>query len=360
MNKKGFILFMTMGFLALGTAVVTQIFYLGNLYNSYISVTLDRERARQLALSGAEIAISQLMLQDRTLVPVEEKKEGEQQKKNDDALKKKHKTDMLKVLLSVQQRWQTFPLTYENDGIDAELKICITAEQGKFDINKWYNFEKGSFAALPGMQTEQFVKMLTERLAPFVKDKNLFEPFKEFLHKQKRPFITPTEFLKDKAFWIFKDRLFYMPLDTAAQQSNQNTGAPALKSSLYLTDLLSVWGDKTIDPWTLSPSVKTVLGLDPHARFTSEQVADVIKKVDLSKINWQNDWDTYLKPLYQKEYKALPKELLPFLSSKFEPRVFSVLCYAKVGRVGQKLLAILEKSTVKKGEVITVKKLYWL
>ena len=66
-----------------------------------------------------------------------------------------------------------------------------------------------------------------------------------------------------------------------------------------------------------------------------------------------------LETIYGGKNSALPIEFLNTLDPKFEPRLFSVLCYAKVGRVGQKLLALVEKAPMKDGETIKMIKLYW-
>ncbi len=359
MNKQGYILFMTMAMLALGTAVVTQIFYLGNLYNSYIALTLERDRARQLALSGTEIAMAQLMTQDNTLVPAEDKAKEDKDKKPDPEKERaKHKKNMLKILLSVQQQWQKFVLTYEHDGIDAELNICIVCEDGKLNLNALYDFKNGKFTPAMGeKKPEALLTMLTEKAAPLLQQKNIMKPLSDFLHKQKRPLLTVTELLKkDEIGTLFKDRIFYEPAQVTTEEDQEKQPKP----TLYLEDIFTVEGQSTMNPWLLSASIKTLLGFDSSKKFSAEQIADIVKKVELEEMQWETDWDTYLKPVYGKEYKALPKEVVPFLSSKFEPQQFSVVCYAKVGRVGQKLLAILEKSAVKQGEVIKVKKLYWL
>lgn len=358
MNKQGYILFMTMAMLALGTAVVTQIFYMGNLYNVYIAVTLERDRARQLALSGTEIAIAQLMSQDTILVPPEDKnKEDKEKKSNPEKEKEKHKKNMLKVLLTVQQQWQKFVLTHEHDGIDAELNICIVCEDGKINLNALYDFKNGKFTPAMGeKKPEALLALLTEKAAPLLQQKNIMKPLSEFLHKQRRPLLTITELLKKEELKLFKDQIFYEPLSEKTTEDPEKQPKPML----YLEDIFTVEGSSFINPWLLSASMKMLLGLDYSKKFSSDQIADIVKKVELEDVNWQTEWDTYLKPVYGKEYKTLPKEIVPFLSSKFEPQQFSVVCYAKVGRVGQKLLAILEKSAVKQGEVIKVKKLYWL
>lgn len=358
MKKQGYILFLTMMMLAAGTAIITQVFYVGNLYNSYISLTLDRERAQQLALSGASIAMSQLVLQDKKLIPEKEKKsEPEDSKKDPNKDREQQQKDFFKLILTVQNKWQNFTLTHEADGIDADLKICISCESGKIDINRMYEFKIGKFVGdFPNMKPEPMLKLIGERLAPLLQEKNITEPLFEFLKSQKRPLLTVTEFLKSKQLSVFKNHVFYVPSDV----NNVKSDSLDVKPQVYLADLFTVNGTGKIDPWTMSSSLRAVLGLNPDVAMSTDVVSDIIKKISLSKINWETDWDKYLKPIYGKEYKALPKEILPFLSSKFEPRMFSVLCYAKVGRVTQKLLAVLEKVAVKDGERVRIIKIYWI
>ena len=257
----------------------------------------------------------------------------------------------------VQNKWQNFTLTHEADGIDADLKLCISCESGKIDINRLYNFKIDKFiGAFPGMKPEPLFKLLGQRLLSFTNNKDISEALFEFLKSQKRPLLTVTEFLKSKKLDVFKNHVFYSPLEKRGGGEEHSDQRP----QVYLTDLFTVNGTGRIDPWTISPSLRAVLGLNANVNISTDAVADIIKNVSPSKVNWETDWDKYLKPIYGKEYKALPKELLPFLSSKFEPRMFSVLCYAKVGRVAQKLLAVLEKGAVKDGETVRMIKIYWI
>ena len=88
-------------------------------------------------------------------------------------------------------------------------------------------------------------------------------------------------------------------------------------------------------------------------------VAQWLKQFKL-KSQWQTDWNKLLKPLYGKEFNSIPKSLQPFLSGTFEARVFSILSYATVGRVTQRLLAIVERPATGDSSDMTIKKVYWL
>lgn len=349
--------------LAMGTALVTQIFYMGNLYNSYVSIMLDRERARQLALGGVSVAMSQLMLLDKKLSPLEkeEKKEGEkeQEKNPTDEDRVKNQKKLLEIMLQVQNRWQTFILKHETDGIDAELKICISCENGKIDCNKFYNYDIRKFVSPRGHDTEKLYKILGEKLMPFLKDKNIAEGIISFISTQKRPLLTVTEFLKDKKLaQIFDNHIFYIP--PVVQTKKPEDDSSKQLQLVYLKDLFTVHGESTISMWSISPSLQKAFGLYSDRKMTPDQAKEILKQVNLAEIKSPEDLSRALQTIYGGKNSALPLEFLNTLDPKFEPRLFSVLCYAKVGRVGQKLLALLEKSPMKDGETIKMIKVYWI
>jgi hypothetical protein len=352
MVKRGFILFFTMIMLAMGTALITQIFYTGNLYNSYVAITLDKERARQLALGGVSVAMSQLMLMDKKLSPPENKeKDTGKAKRSDNKNRSENQKKLLEVVLQVQNRWQNFILKHEVDGIDAELKICISCENGKLDCNKLYNYEIGKFISPHGVSTDPLFKVVGEKLAPLLKGKNITDSIKSFISTQKRPLLTETEFLKDKKLAkIFENAIFYMPSkDKNKESTNQ----------VYLADIFTVQGEASLSMWSISPSLQKAFGLYSDKKMTPERAKEIVKKVP-DQIKNNEQFNRALEIIYGGKNNALPKEFIPFINQKFEPRLFSVLCYAKVGRVGQKLLAILEKDPMKDGETIKMIKIYWI
>ena len=361
MIKKGYILFFTMVMLAMGTALITQIFYVGNLYNSYVSITLDREKARQIALGGVPMAMSQLMLLDKKFFPEDKEKKGDKKKQGKQDKRKKNQKKFLEVMLQVQNRWQTFILKHETDGIDAELKICISCENGKLDCNKFYNYDIHQFISPQGKDTKKIYKLLGEKLAPFLRGKNIYEGVTSFIDSQKRPMLTTTEFLKDKKLaQVFTDNIFYIPSEKNETEKNDSSDTKKVPQRVYLTDLFTVHGESTISMWALSPSLQKVFGLYSNKKMTPERAKEIVKKVDVSQIKGPDDLSRALEMIYGGKNNALPIEFLNTLNPKFEPRLFSVLCYAKVGRVGQKLLALLEKAPMKDGEIIKMIKMYWI
>lgn len=349
--------------LAMGTALVTQIFYIGNLYNSYVSLTLDRERARQLALGGVSVAMSQLMLLDKKLSPPpkEEKKENEKEKKTSDTLRSENQKKLLELMLQVQNRWQTFILKHETDGIDAELKICISCENGKIDCNKLYNYEIHKFLSHRNQNTEDLYKLLGKKLTPFLRGKNIADQIISFIGTQKRPMLTVTEFLKDKKIApLFDNRIFYIPPEQIQLDKKDDSDVNVASSQVYLTDLFTVNGEGFISMWSISPSLQKAFGLYADKKMSLERAKEIIKQVDPSQIKNIDELSRALEIIYGGKNNALPKEFISYLNSKFEPRLFSVLCYAKVGRVGQKLLALVEKAPMKDGETIKMIKVYWI
>ena len=370
MMRRGYILFLTISMLAVITIIVTQIFYVGGAYNLYVPLTYERERAKQLALSGISIATAQLLLQDKQLYGSKtvskddtDKREKKSEKKSDDEKTSKNNPeqnskDLLKTLLLVQNKWQEFNLSTAKDGLDGKIKICITCEDGKINCNKLYNSAKKSFYRInSSLSTEPMIKMVADRMKDFFNGVDVETVLMSVLKKQKQPYVSPMDMLTYKSFSFFSDYIFYLPEDSKKQEKSDDI----VNSKLYLADLFTTYYyNFYIDPWLFSNSLQLLFGLHKNSQLKKEDIEMMLEKISVSNSAWEQVWDATLKEVYGKEFKALPKEILPFLSTKFEPRVFSVVCYGKVGRIEQKLLAILERSTEDKGDVVTIKKIYWL
>lgn len=366
-EQPGYILLLTIMILSISTIVVTQIFFQARLYNSFIPLMIEKEKARQLAFSGVSIAIAQLSLHDthfEKTTSLAKDLEEKKNQKNAAAEAAEHAKSLLKIILSVQQRWQTFVLKHEVDGIDAQLSICITCEDGKLNINHLYDFEKHELKKIALASPEELFKYLGDASKPLTGNKNMFEPLQEFLKKQKDPLVDVTQLLQGKALEDFKEYLFYVPFKGPG--FNEHEGKEEEKKpKVFLADLFTISTDShRINPWVLSSSLQLLLKMKTSTTVNEKdfekEIEELIEKVPLDKISWQKDWNTYLKPLYKVDFESLPKELIPFLSTKFEPRQFSVLCYGKVGRITQKLLVILERSATGEGESFSMKKIYWL
>lgn len=369
-KNPGFILVLTLLILSLATIIVTKLFVQARTYTAFSMITTKREQARHLAQSGVALALAQLTLHDTKLKPKDEKQDKE--KPNEKQAVEKQARQLLKTLLLVQNKWQTFVLTHDQDGIDAIIHICITCEDGKINLNKIWNFKTHAFSntLLKTQDPKKLFGMLGETAAPFTNNKNMFEGVVDVLKKQPQPLFDITQLLTSTKLWDFKDHVFFEPPFEQPKEASKSSSEfmpmvqDKVKDAIALTDLFTVWTDEsTMYPLLLSTSMRLIFKLPAHAPNTKEfaqEVDTLVEKIPLDGVNWMQDWNTYAKPVLQKEFAVLPKEILPFLGSKFEPRIFSVLCYAEVGTVKQKLLAILERSRVEKGEEFKVKKLYWI
>jgi hypothetical protein len=349
-TRPGFMMIMTFMMLTIGVVVATQLFFKGSVYTVYMSSVKKREQAKRLARSGIQIALNQLALQDTKII-----EEEEDEKKSKDPIVRQKK--LLKTLLTVQNKWQTFSLQEPQDGIEGIIKICITCEDGKIPLNALIDYKKQEFIKTtkePVLDGKEVMQKICEKIKEIMVDTDLFEGFLEFIKESKTTPADITSLFTQKQFDEFREVIFFEPSEQEKLEGVEQ------KKKLYLADIFSLWSEKPeINPWLLSPSVQQLAQITDQ-ELKSEDIKDLLEKLDLKAFSLKKDWDTYLKPLYGREYKTIAKELTSLLSSKFEPRVFSVLCYGKVGRVTQKLVAIIARKFEPAGEVLEVKKIYWL
>lgn len=349
-TRPGFMLIMTFMMLTIGIVVVTQLYFQGSTYAAFISSVKAREQAKRLARSGIQIALNQLSLNDTQLIEAEE----DEKKEKDPAVRQKN---LLKTLLLTQNKWQTFALNELQDGIEGTVKICITCEDGKIPLNALIDYKKQEFIKTknpPVVDGKEVMQKICERLKDYTKGADLFEAFIEFIKENKTTPADITAFFTEKKFDDFREIVFFEPSDQEEIEGIKS------EEKLYFSDIFTLWSEEpTLNPWLLSPSVQLLTRLKSES-LKEEEIKDLLEKLDFKKFSLEKDWDTYLRPLYGRDYKTLAKELVPLLSSKFEPRVFSVLCYGKVGQVTQKLVALIARKFESVGEVFEVKKIYWL
>lgn len=354
MNKQqrsGFILVLTLMILSLAVVIITYLFNRGTTNIVYMHAMIEREKAKMLALSGIQIAIAQLAQE----IKIEQKKSagtqggnGAQPQSDDQLLTKK----LLERIVPTINRWQKFNLKESTDGIDGTIDICITCEQGKLDINQLFDFKKHEFRGA--------AKPLLQQLFKQIKKQDSFAEFEKFLKDRQYRLDDATELLAIKGFEEYRSHIFYVPpTDTEKDEKMR---------PLYLTDIFTVWsGKQTLDPWVFSDSLCALLGLKRVA-YNDDAERKKIVAQDAKNFNgtaqWDKDWNKLLAPLCEKEFKDLPKGLDIILNTKFEPTVFSVLSYGKVGAIATRLVAIVESTKQFKDNVysftVVIKKLYWI
>ncbi len=358
-KSSGYILLLTLMIVSLSLVVITYLTDLSSSFTPFIRIASDREKAVALALGGIEVARAQLA----GTYKKEEKKQpsplalpgmSQQQNNQDDV-------QLLKTLLPNYTQWQTFALEKERDGMRAELKIAITCEQGKFNINELYDFKKHTFndaGKKPG-ETKKVLQQLFARMTSFVGGADLFGVFEKFLKERQYKLQDVTELLTIKEFQVFQDAVFYDPSDSLTDQSKKE------KRPLFLTDIFTIWSDSAfIEPWLLSESVVTLLDLKRDTqryKKDKEVVAQLLTSFTPQTV-WATAWDKQLQPLYGKSFASLPEGLASFLSTTFKPTKFCVVSYAKVGKIVQKILAIVERAPGPQDGLhdVKIRKLYWL
>lgn len=343
-TAHGYILMLTLMMMSLMMFLATYIVFKTSDYAPTVSAAQEKHKAWQLALSGIQCALAQLS----TLPPASSSAQpsAEQQA-----------TALLTAVVPKLNQWQTYRLTKEREGVNGTLQFCISCEQGKLDINSMYDFTKHTFMGSAQAQADSkkaFIYVFS-RIKEHMGGEDLFKPFEKFLKERQYKLNDVTELLTIKEFALFKHHVWYEP----SLQKNEKGKQP-----LYLTDIFTVWSHKpTIQPWLLSDSISGVLGLQRDT-ISQEQITESLKQFKIQAV-WQTDWDKLLKPLYQKELKVIAPSMTSVLDPHFDATIFCVLSHAKVGRIAQKLLAIVERNskTGKDNKVhitCTIRKLYWL
>jgi hypothetical protein len=350
--SNGFVLVATMLILSLAVVLITFIINRSTVFFPLARTTIDREKAKELALGGLQLASSQLAYAD--VVETEEKEgtktpEAQKHAANNTLNQSKQ---MLKVLVPVLNKWQTIKLDEGKDGVDGEIKICIVSEDGKINLNELYDFQKHEFIG-NGKEKEELKKLLQELLGNIKRagTQDLFQSLETFLKERDDKLRDVTELLTIKSFATFKNDLFYSP-DSASNKD---------KKTLYLNDIFTLWSRKrTIDPWLLSASLCSLMNL---SELKKGPFADAIKNFKGS-YSWPADWNNTFSKLYKKDFNSLPKGITGLLGTQFGPETFSVLSYGTVGQITHRIYAILERDTLdreaKEPAKITIKKLYWI
>jgi len=341
-QRNGYILPLSLMIISLIVIATTYLFDLSLSHNILMNTLQEREQAKMLALGGLQLAMSQL-------TPFEKKEEGSPapgQKK------KSPEQQLFEQIFPIINRWQTFELTQAVEGIDATLRICICAEEGKINLAQLLTLAKGS---------KESIAKLKELYEPIFKNSDLFKAKENLasalidsLSKRKAPFDDVTQLAELPEFATIP--FFYEPPELGAKE----------KRGVYLMDLFTIETESAqLEPWLLSDSVCAVLGLkrvegvDLEKR--KQEIKPVIEKFNPT-IKWdKQQWDSLLKPIYGKDFASLPKGIGALFTAKFEPKIFSVISYGKVGNTVQRIYAILARSSGPQGVyTYVIRKLYWL
>lgn len=354
-HQPGYVIPVTLIFISAIVAIAGLLYAMSAIYTPYQHIMIEQEKARQLALGGIHIGMSSLSQPCQK----KEKKETGQQQKEGPAAQEKEEALFLARLITGFDRWQLFTFTKERDGIAGEIKICITCEDGKVNLNEIYDFKKHQFTNKAGGQWKLFVTELMKRIQTKMGGHNLFNALENFLKKRSDPLNDVTDLFAIKEFELFKNNLFYEP----EQEKKQKP--------LFLADLFTVHTNQPmLDPWLISYSMLATFDLSRNAVAGKDPLAlvnDLLKgfKKTSSLKEW---WEKFLSKIYGKGLQSLPKTIESVLSTTFEPKNFCIMSHGSFGSVTQRVVAIVERQPVAAGTGktssecydVSIKRLYWV
>lgn len=338
-NQPGYILALTLAFVSMLMFLGAYVANKGLIFGSYSRTMINREKAAQLARGGIQLALSQIAGE-----PTKQQKDTAAAQK--DAQKKDQKSgqqptsdgkQLLKQILPILNKPQTFALKQSVEGITGTVAIAIGSEEGKINLNAVYDFDKHKFVGEGNPQGD--MKKMMQEVFNLIKERtgaDLFSTFEKHLKERKYPINDVTELLTLKGFEVFRNTVFFDPFLPVVVDKKQ---------LLFLSDLFTLESSRSgLEPWFLSPSVLAAMGLK---RDTEKSIDDVLKTFK-ERADWKTDWAGSLKNLYSVDYAALPKGISSLFMASFEPQFFNVISVGTVGGISVRMLAIIER--VKPGQ----------
>ncbi len=319
--------------------------YVGSLFVKTIE---GREHAQMLALGGVRTAINLLELQFKEDKKDSKSKNDEQDeddtKKSGSDKSKKDDTPVQKFLRKVLpylNRWIVLSLDEKEDGVDAEVKICISCENGKININKIYDFKKEEFNKV----YESMLKSMEIRGK--LNTGELYNGLMQFLKKKKKPLQELSQLYDVKGIDTLD--IFYQP-PVIPNTKKKEEAKPNVH--LALLDIFTIWTDDgMLEPMMLSDALCALMGLRRPAANDVVKHKDKFKQIiDSFSPDWGSDWNQNWKsvqPLYDEKPKVV-KDLGTLFSKQFGPTVYSVLSSGKVGNIEQRLLVVVKKVEIAK------------
>lgn len=326
-NKNAFVLIFVLTILALVTLLTHQLMRLVHVGSHFDRTMVDRERAEMLALGGIKIAMAALT--QKSPGKKKEKLSEEETKKK----KKKELETFLQHILPHLGLWQTFDLRDEIDGIDGELKLCITCEEGKININEAFDFKKKEFKPIY-KKLLQRVKFKGKNAGPFLKK------LAQYLKKRGRKIDDISELQAGTGGII--SQIFYEPPKPSKKPKQAKPN-----EVLALQDIFTIWTDSDkLEALFLSDGMRAMLGFTRpkahDAKLKKEIFKKVIKNFDAGTDQNSEKYWKIVRPLYQPK-SSFKIQNTKIFSSTFEPKIYSVLSSGKVGNVEQRVLAVIKE-----------------
>ncbi|MCL5875164.1 MAG: type II secretion system protein GspK [Candidatus Dependentiae bacterium] len=343
-TSSGYILLLVVMIISLLSLMATYIALRVHTYYPAMSYPQTKAQAHLLALGGVHVGMAQLV--DFFAAKKDKEVDSQQKKANPDEESKQFLTKLLPKL----NQWQTFPLEKNIEGVAGSIKICISSEDGKLDLNQLWDFKNDQFAFEKQENKKKLFQDLFSHIEKVSKKADLFTSLQKMFKTRGYVFNDVSELLMIQEYQKFANHLFYEPIDTKEE-------AP-----VCLADIFTIWtGKQKLSPWLFSSAWQRILDLKSVKNSSVEQALKEFKK----NTQWTLSWDKTVSLLYEKNFNSLPKNMDLLFEAKFEPKIFSVLSYGIFDKTTDKVLAILELATTKEKDgaqkiEVKVRKLYWL
>ena len=342
LRKKGFILPLTIIIIFAISALVVRLLTRATSLAPLQRLALDREQAKQVALMGVTLAQAQLTGPFKS---------------------DKDKQAWYKAIFKNLNHWQKFDLKYEHDGIDAEIQIYISCEQGKIPINALWNFKDKKFIAAEKFDVKKNLGNLFFSNADGDRQEGkVIDELEKTLKNFDYPLEDLTDLFVNKYFKSLASRFLPQPV-------TQQGSAEKPVQQMSFADIFTTGSSElaTLQPLFLSTGVKKIFELksvEGDDKTKEEALKKLISGIKES-MDWKTQWDQLLSPLYGKKYASLPQPLTKLFAATVGASEISVVSYGKVGNVTQKVLVFLSSTPAQKSEpdgrvTYTIKKLYWL
>jgi hypothetical protein len=303
MVRRGFIMPLALILMALAMALIARVALRVNAEKAHMRSFALRTQAELLA-QGALPIVEALLT-------------GEHKKKAGDSEKKHAAVPPLLGLCLSMNRWQRFQFTAERDGFSGEIAVYITAEAGKIDLNRLYDFEKKEYRSAGNFDAKKFLVWISERLERITPDRSFSEIFDELVKQRKEPFSDVGELGAHRALAQFP---------RWPTQSKSAAAPEDQKQQPALYDLFTVASPQAFSLGIATESVAFLAGMKaPAARTKDDGEKLQLLAQSLEKPIDPSLWNTLLAPLTGKEYTNIPRELVTAAVGEIQHPTVSVV-----------------------------------
>ena len=98
---------------------------------------------------------------------------------------------------------------------------------------------------------------------------------------------------------------------------------------------------------------------DYATKESKEKLSKIIEGLE-SAGSLEKSWDQGLDKIYQKQWKDIPEQIKKLFTLEYEPFLFSVVSYARVDSVTQKIYALVKQESHDKIKRFVIERIYWI